>query len=86
MQMKSIRTVSYTHLVCAMNDIPLFLSGILGIGVGFAFGVLNGILVTKLKVTHVIATLGSMYVARGLSYIAVSYTHLDCGAGIRESG
>ena len=65
--------------VCAMNDIPLFLSGILGIGVGFAFGVLNGILVTKLKVTHVIATLGSMYVARGLSYIVTDGKSINAG-------
>lgn len=65
--------------VCAMNDIPLFLAGILGVGVGFAFGVLNGILVTKLKVTHVIATLGSMYVARGLSYIVTDGKSINAG-------
>lgn len=65
--------------VCAMNDIPLFLAGLLGVGVGFAFGVLNGILVTKLKVTHVIATLGSMYVARGLSYIVTDGKSINAG-------
>lgn len=65
--------------VLAAAGIPLPLAGVIGVGVGFALGFLNGILVTKLKVTHVIATLGTMYVARGLSYIVTDGKSINAG-------
>lgn len=45
-----------------------FLGFVLGCLAGLAFGLANGIFVTKLKLPPFIATLGTMSIARGLSY------------------
>jgi ribose/xylose/arabinose/galactoside ABC-type transport system permease subunit len=49
--------------------IPLWISVILASLFGGVTGSINGFLVTKLKIPSVIATLGTMYVARGLAYV-----------------
>lgn len=54
------------------------LSFALGIGVGLAVGLINAAMVVKLKITPFIATLGTMYMGRGLSYL------LSQGLVIRE--
>ena len=43
------------------------------------FGLINGLVVSKLKITSVIATLGAMYIARGLAFIIA---RADGGANI----
>ncbi|MGI9860570.1 ABC transporter permease [Moorella naiadis] len=48
---------------------PITLSIVLSCIIGAFMGMLNGAMVVKLKITPVIATLGMMYVARGLSFI-----------------
>lgn len=48
---------------------PLLLSIILGILVGSVIGLLNGLLVVYFRITPVIATLGTMYIARGSAYL-----------------
>jgi ribose transport system permease protein len=45
---------------------PIALAILLGLGVGLAFGLINGLLVTRLKLPPFIATLGMLGVARGL--------------------
>jgi len=65
--------------VLATKDFSILVAGIIGILVGFLLGVINGLLVTKLKVTCVIATLGTMYVARGLSYIVTDGKSINSG-------
>ena len=42
---------------------------LIGLIMGFAIGLLNGILVTKLKLQPFIATMGTMSVYRGLAYV-----------------
>jgi len=64
----------------ATQGVPLFLSFIIGMLVGGLIGVVNGILVVGFKISAVIATLGTMYIARGLAYIYTSrVTHGGLG-------
>lgn len=59
--------VVFSKLVSdGMGLVPAIFIGILAGGI---IGAANGIVVTKTKIPPVIATLGSMYVARGLAYI-----------------
>ncbi|MFS0774996.1 ABC transporter permease [Neobacillus sp. 3P2-tot-E-2] len=53
-------------LVRGMN--PVFAIAI-GMGLGFVLGVVNGLLITKLKLQPFIATLGTMSAYRGIAYI-----------------
>lgn len=43
---------------------------LIGLGVGVAVGVVNGLLITRLNVTPFIATLGTLYAARGLALLS----------------
>lgn len=63
----------------ATRNIPVVIAGLVGVALGTLLGLLNGILVTKLNVTCVIATLGTMYVARGLSYIVTDGKSINSG-------
>lgn len=47
---------------------PVLLGVVLGLLAGAAFGYLNGFLITTMKLPPFIATLGTMSIARGLSY------------------
>ena len=49
-------------------NMPVLLGVLLGLLVGTVFGYLNGVMITKLKLPPFIATLGTMSIARGLSY------------------
>lgn len=53
----------------AVMGLPLWACACLSTLMGGVCGAINGFNVTKMKVTPVIATLGVMYVARGLGYI-----------------
>jgi len=61
------------------NGIPTPAALVLAILIGSAFGLLNGALVVGLKITPVIATLGTMYVAQGLAFIVA---WIDGGANV----
>jgi ribose transport system permease protein len=52
-----------------VSGIPLVLSVLAGLAFGFLLGLLNGLLVTKLRLQPFIATMGTMSVYRGLAYI-----------------
>jgi ribose/xylose/arabinose/galactoside ABC-type transport system permease subunit len=59
-----------TYAKFAVMGVPLVLSALLTIILAGGFtGILNGIMVTRLKVTPVVATLGMFYMARGLAYV-----------------
>ena len=66
------------HAWLARAGVPVGLSFLLGILVGFLVGLVNSLLVVRLKITPFIATLGTMYMGRGLSYL------VDKGLVIRE--
>ena len=51
-------------LVAGMNP---KLAILVGIGIGFCLGIINGLLITKLKLQPFVATLGAMSVYRGIA-------------------
>jgi ribose/xylose/arabinose/galactoside ABC-type transport system permease subunit len=53
----------------ARAGLPIPLAVVLAVSAGLVVGLLNGIMVVRLKITAFIATLGTMYAARGLTYI-----------------
>jgi ribose transport system permease protein len=54
-------------VMVAIAGVPIWLSMIVGLLVGGVCGLLNGLMVTKLKLPPFIATLGMMMVARGVA-------------------
>lgn len=52
--------------------VPLWATIPLMMAIGLMFGIINGLLVAKLKVPNFIATLGTMMVSRGLSALIVA--------------
>jgi len=67
------------HAFMSKNGIPTNMSIFFAILIGSAFGFANGFMVVKLKITSVIATLGTMYIARGLAFIVA---WVDGGANV----
>jgi ribose/xylose/arabinose/galactoside ABC-type transport system permease subunit len=63
----------------AFMGVPLPLAIILATFIGGAIGLLNGFLVIKLRITPVIATLGTMYIARGLTFIVCNGVSINRG-------
>jgi ribose transport system permease protein len=53
-------------------DVPIPLAILLGLGVGVVIGVVNGLLVTKVRVNPLIATLGMMQVVRGIVFLVTA--------------
>ena len=68
-----------TFALLARGGTPVWLAAVAGVLCGLLIGVINGVLYTRFGVTHVIATLGSMYVARGLSYILTDGKSINSG-------
>ncbi len=67
------------HAYISKHIAPTTVSIIIAICLGGLIGFLNGLMVTKLKITPIIATLGTMYAARGLAFIVA---RADGGANI----
>lgn len=59
--------------VLRMFHVTLFFQAwvvvLIGLGVGLAVGLVNGLLITKVKITPFIATLGTLYMARGFAQL-----------------
>jgi ribose/xylose/arabinose/galactoside ABC-type transport system permease subunit len=67
------------HAFMSKAGIPTTVSLLLATLIGAAFGLINGAMVSGLKITPVIATLGTMYVAQGLAFIVA---WIDGGANV----
>jgi ribose transport system permease protein len=67
------------HAFMSKNGVPTGVSMVLATLIGSGFGLLNGAMVTGLRITPVIATLGSMYVAQGMAFIVA---WIDGGANV----
>jgi ribose transport system permease protein len=66
---------AFSSVISAMSlaaGAPLAASLLVGAACGMAFGLVNGILITRVKLPPFISTLGIMSVARGLSYAVTS--------------
>jgi ribose/xylose/arabinose/galactoside ABC-type transport system permease subunit len=75
-------TVALTGVVAAKlaaSGMSLELAIVLALLVGCTVGAINGLLVTRLRITPVIATLGTMYVARGLTLIICDGRSINVG-------
>jgi ribose/xylose/arabinose/galactoside ABC-type transport system permease subunit len=74
--------VALTGVLCAKFAVmgyPLWTAILLASICGGLVGLLNGILVTKLRMSSVIATLGTMYMARGLALIFADGKTINVG-------
>lgn len=68
-------TLAFSAVVCTslMSDhmeVPTFVWVLLSLVIGFLCGAFNGLIVGYLKMVPMIATLGTMYIYRGLAYLA----------------
>jgi ribose/xylose/arabinose/galactoside ABC-type transport system permease subunit len=58
-----------THAFLCQSGVATPLAFFISVAVGTLIGVINAVTVVKLRITPFIATLGTMYVGRGLSYL-----------------
>jgi ribose transport system permease protein len=56
------------------NKLPPIVCILVGLSVGVVFGIVNGLLITKVKLQPFIATLGTVSIGRGLIYIVTRGT------------
>lgn len=70
-----------TALVVGLQPFGLFVGIIVALATGVAFGIINGLLVTKAKLNAFVVTLAAMQGARGLLYI---YTKENSISGISQ--
>ena len=54
-------------VMAALAGVPIWLSWVVGVGVGAVIGLLNGLMITGMKLPPFIATLGMTYVVRGVA-------------------
>ncbi|MBN2004831.1 MAG: ABC transporter permease [Anaerolineae bacterium] len=73
-------------VMAAMRGIPIWLSMILGLLVGVACGLINGLMITKLKLPPFIATLGTMMIARGVALTITNANAWPAPDGFGELG
>lgn len=74
--------IAFSGVMCAkaaVAGMPMPIAILVGMLFGALIGFINGIVVVKLKITPVIATLGTMYVARGLAYIVCGGVAITSG-------
>jgi ribose/xylose/arabinose/galactoside ABC-type transport system permease subunit len=57
------------HAYFCRAGVSLTMSILLTVFIGLVIGVINALMVVKLRITPFIATLGTMYIGRGLSYL-----------------
>ena len=63
------------------KGVPLPLSITLSTVIGFCIGIFNGFFVIILKVPSIIATLGTMYIARGIAWVITGGNSIHLGLG-----
>jgi rhamnose transport system permease protein len=59
---------------------PLLSAILLGCVIGLLLGIINGLIITCGRVPSIVATLGTLYVYRGLSFIIAGHTSLQVNA------
>ncbi|MDR0886447.1 MAG: ABC transporter permease [Clostridiales Family XIII bacterium] len=60
----------YAALVAQHSELPWIVPVLVGVGIGFVLGSINGIVIARLRVPPFIATLGMLSIARGITYLA----------------
>jgi len=78
----SLQAVAALPLVLVMNATGSFWLGVLpALAVGGMIGVINGLLVTRLKINSLIVTLGMYYLLRGFVYFATGKVPISDKSG-----
>ncbi len=67
------------YALLAQAGMPIGLAILLSLLLGLAFGVLNGFLVSKLRLPSFIITMATMYIARGVAYIGAEGAVITMG-------
>ncbi|MCL6087365.1 MAG: ABC transporter permease [Actinobacteria bacterium] len=63
---------AYAVAIPMRQGLPIWLAILIGLATALAWGSLNGFLISKIKVNFLIATLSTMFMARGVVYILSS--------------
>ena len=76
-----------TARLMTYQGVEAWLAALSGLGAGVAFGLVNGLLVTRARIVPFIATLGTLSVGRGLAYlIATGPTGVASNVPMRDAG
>jgi ribose transport system permease protein len=59
------------------NDVPVIVGVFIMVLIGAAFGLINGVFITKLQLSPLIVTLGTMGIARGIVLIYTNSANID---------
>ncbi|MEJ5310548.1 MAG: ABC transporter permease [Anaerolineae bacterium] len=70
-------------VIAARAGLPIWLSMVIGLCVGVVIGLLNGLMITRLKLPPFIATLGTMMVTRG---VALTITNANAWPAPQDFG
>ena len=62
-----------------MLEIPTIIAMFLGVLSGTVIGLINAFLVEKMKIPPVLATIGTMYISRGIAYIFADGSMIEAG-------
>ena len=73
-------------VMVAIAGVPIWLSMIIGLLVGVVCGLINGLMITRLKLPPFIATLGMMMVARGVALTITNANAWPAPEGFGELG
>jgi ribose transport system permease protein len=73
-------------VIAARAGLPIWLSMLIGLSAGVVTGLLNGLMITRLKLPPFIATLGMMMVARGVALTITNANALPAPEGFGELG
>ncbi|WP_460835481.1 ABC transporter permease [Nocardioides hungaricus] len=65
-----------TSLLASMHGANTAVAVIVGVGTGTAFGILNGLVIVKLKLNDFIVTLGTLNIAAGLLVVLTDYVQI----------
>ena len=76
-----------TARLMTYQGVEAWLAAFVGLGAGLAFGLVNGLLVTRARIIPFIATLGTLSVGRGLAYLfATGQTGVASNVPMRDAG
>ena len=76
-----------TARLMTYQEVEPWLAASVGLGSGLAFGLVNGLLVTRARIVPFIATLGTLSVGRGLAYLfATGQTGVASNVPMRDGG
>jgi ribose transport system permease protein len=81
-----LSTIVFTKSMVAL-EFPILISAIIAIGIGFLAGLINAIVIVRLKVSPFITTISTLYIFRGIATLLSSgYSVYPLPAGVTDFG